>query len=147
MEKNPIVDGRIVSDKTFALRLKNFLESTQVMDLPSEEEKSYLLNVAKELLHHQVVTLTDKSEKHYLMQNGVIRPKRTVEDLKKALAKIPRNRMLQVTNKKTGNNYAVLGLITNATNAVDGQLMVAYIDGKGSRYCREISEFVNKFEW
>jgi len=147
MDKNIIIDGRIVSDETFALRLKNFIEATQVMDAASEEEKEYLLYVAKQLLHHQVVTLTDKAEKQYLMQNGVIRPKRTIEDLKKAISRIPHNRGLQAINKKTGNKYLVLGLLTNSTNAVDGQLMVVYTDGKGPRYCREISEFVNKFEW
>lgn len=147
MDKNIIINNRIVSDTTFALRLKNFIEATQVMDAASEEEKEYLLHVAKSLLHQQVVTLTDESEKKYLMQNGVIRPKRTIDELKKALSKIPSNRMLQVTHKKTGHKYAVLGIITNATNALDGQQMVAYTDCKGGKYCREISEFVAKFEW
>lgn len=44
---NPIIDNRIVSDKTFAVRLYNFLNAVQVNDMAGEEEKEYLLSVAR----------------------------------------------------------------------------------------------------
>lgn len=147
MEKNPFVNNRIVRDTTFALRFKNFIESTTVNDPSSEEEKDYLLSVAKELLHYQVVTLTDPSEKKYLMNNKVIKPKRTVSELKDLLSRIPHNRYLKVTHLKTKNPYLVLRIIKNCTNAVDGQEMVMYSDFSGNEYCREINEFIQKFEW
>lgn len=147
MEKIPFINNRIVRDITFALRFKNFIESTTVNDPSSEEEKDYLLSVAKELLHYQVVTLTDPSEKKYLMDNKVIKPKRTVSELKELLSMVPRNRCLKVTHIKTGNSYMVLRTIKNCTNAADGQEMIIYSDFKGHEYCREINEFVQKFEW
>lgn len=147
MEKSPFVNNRIVRDITFALRFKNFVESTTVNDPSSEEEKDYLLSVAKELLHYQVVTLSDPSEKKYLMNNKVIKPKRTVNELKDLLNRLPGNRYLKVTNLKTKNPYLVQCLIKNCTNAVDGQEMVVYSDLSGNQYCREVNEFIQKFEW
>jgi hypothetical protein len=148
MEKNPIVNNRIVHDKTFALRLRNFIKDVHVSDPASEEEKGYLLAVAKELLHYQVVTLKDPSEKTYLMNNNVIKPKRTAEELKNLLAKIPLSRRLRVTHIKSGKSYIVSRVIKNCTNAVDGQEMVLYIDvDSNHEYLREINEFIQKFEW
>ncbi|NCB40770.1 MAG: hypothetical protein EOM80_18585 [Erysipelotrichia bacterium] len=48
-------------------------------------------------------------------------------------------------NKKTGGIYHVIGFVINATNAQDGQSMVLY-DGNGMMFCREKSEFFEKFE-
>ena len=71
--ENPIKDNRIVDDKTFALRLKNFIENVTVCDQPSEEEKDYLLMVAESLLRFQVGTANDSKELAYLVMNNVIR--------------------------------------------------------------------------
>lgn len=70
--KNPIIGGRIVSDVSFALRLKHFLEQTDVCDQSGEEEKDYLLWVANNLLKYQTATVTDKDEINYLKLNGLI---------------------------------------------------------------------------
>lgn len=63
--KNPIIDNRIVNDKTFAIRLYNFLRQVEVNDLASDEEQNYLLGVATKLLEYQVKTVTSKEEKQY----------------------------------------------------------------------------------
>lgn len=70
--ENPIKDGRIVSDYTFAKRLKMFLEKVDVCDLPSEEEKEYLLHTANELIDWQCLTVSDKIEKEYLKRLNLI---------------------------------------------------------------------------
>lgn len=53
-------------------------------------------------------------------------------------------------NKKTGNVYVVLGQVTNATNAQDGQEMVLYARDEGwarsQKFVRDINEFTEKFE-
>ena len=63
---SPIKDNRIVSDKTFAIRFKNFISDISVNDACSEEEKEYFLNVSNQLLKYQIQTVTDKSEINYL---------------------------------------------------------------------------------
>ena len=63
---NPIRDNRIISDKTFAIRLKSFIEDVKANDPCSEEEKEYLLDVANQLLKYQTQTATDESEINYL---------------------------------------------------------------------------------
>lgn len=67
-ETNPIIGGRIVSDRTFALRLCMFIRQTQVSDLLGEEEKEYLSSVARRLLKHQVET-AQGDEAQYLGNN------------------------------------------------------------------------------
>lgn len=71
--QNPIIKNRIVFDQTFALRLKNFIQSVDACDQPGEEEKEYLLNVANYLLMYQVNTVTDLHEIGYLRNNGLIK--------------------------------------------------------------------------
>ena len=66
MKNNPIKNNRIVSDKTFAIRFKDFIEHTNVCDLPSEEEKEYLLLIANQLIDYQIETAIDKEEINYL---------------------------------------------------------------------------------
>lgn len=63
---SPIKNNRIVSDKTFAIRFKNFIEYVNVNDAWSEEEKEYLLDIANQLLKYQIQTATDESEIDYL---------------------------------------------------------------------------------
>jgi len=64
--ENPIKDNRIVSDKTFAIRLRDFVKNTQVVDACSHDEKNYLLKVSEKLLRYQIETATDKEEIEYL---------------------------------------------------------------------------------
>ena len=64
--KNPIKDNRIVSSKTFAIRLRDFISNVEVNDPCSEEEKEYLLRVAENLLYYQIRTATDEEEINYL---------------------------------------------------------------------------------
>lgn len=66
---NPIIDNRIINDKTFALRLVSFISSTTANDCASTEEKKYLLNMAKNLLKYQVVTAKEQSELSYINLN------------------------------------------------------------------------------
>lgn len=68
---NPIIDNRIVSDKTFAVRLYKFLDSVQVNDMAGEEEKEYLLGVAKRLIAHQKATINTASESDYFRMIGL----------------------------------------------------------------------------
>ena len=67
--ENPIKDNRIVNDKTFALRFKNFIQSVNVCDQPSEEEKEYLLKVAEKLIAYQIQTVRTKEELEYFKKN------------------------------------------------------------------------------
>lgn len=69
---SPIKDNRIVSNKTFALRFRNFIKDVQVNDVASEEEKEYLLNVANQLLKYQIQTVTDESEINYLKRLNLL---------------------------------------------------------------------------
>ena len=63
--KNPILNNRIVNDKTFAKRLVGFLSDIQVADAISYDELEYLKYVAKKLLDYQLATITDENEKEY----------------------------------------------------------------------------------
>lgn len=63
---NPIKNNRIVSNKTFAIRFRNFIKDVQVNDPASDEEKEYLLNVASKLLKYQIDTASTKEEIDYL---------------------------------------------------------------------------------
>lgn len=68
---NPIVNNRIVSDYTFALRLLSFIENVEVNDLPGEEEKEYLISIANNLIRWQKMTAYTKTEIEYLKRNKV----------------------------------------------------------------------------
>lgn len=69
---NPIKNNRIVSSKTFAIRLKSFVENVKVNDPCSEEEKEYLLNVSNQLLKYQIQTATDEEEINYLKRLNLL---------------------------------------------------------------------------
>jgi hypothetical protein len=66
---NPIIDNRIVSDYTFALRFRNFIRKVQVCDQCGEEEQEYLLMVANNLLKYQVETVTPNSDEAKYIDN------------------------------------------------------------------------------
>ena len=63
---NPIKNNRIVNDKTFAIRLREFIKNTQINDAASDEEKRYLLDIAQSLLDYQIETATDEYDLKYL---------------------------------------------------------------------------------
>ena len=67
-----IKDNRIVSDRTFANRLKNFLNEIRVSDPMSEEELDYLRRVADRLLMYQIDTVTEQREKDYLIRCNLL---------------------------------------------------------------------------
>ncbi len=67
-----IKDNRIVSDRTFANRLKNFLNDIRVSDPMSEEELYYLRRVADQMIMYQIDTVTDQREKDYLIRCNLI---------------------------------------------------------------------------
>ena len=69
--KNPIIDSRIVSDKTFAIRLYKLVNSVQVNDMAGEEEKEYILGVAKRLIAHQKATINTSAESDYFRMVGL----------------------------------------------------------------------------
>lgn len=69
---NPIVDNRIVNDKTFAIRLLNFIRDVDVNDPASDEEKCYLLDIAQSLLNYQIKTAEDELEISYLKFNNLL---------------------------------------------------------------------------
>lgn len=63
--ENPIIDNRIVNDKTFAVRFKSFLNGIRVNDMASEEELDYLRYVADKLVTYQLATVETDEEKAY----------------------------------------------------------------------------------
>ncbi len=67
---SPIKDNRIVSDYTFAVRFKQFLDwipKEWWMSQPHYyEEFEYMQNVADRLLKYQVETVTNENEIKYL---------------------------------------------------------------------------------
>lgn len=68
---NPVRDGRIVSDMTFAVRLYKFLEQVEVCDCPGDEEKEYLMGVTRRLINRQMATANTAVETEYLKQLGL----------------------------------------------------------------------------
>lgn len=66
---NPIRNGRIVSDITFAVRFKQFLKWIPKDWWMSQchyfEEYEYMMMVAEDLLEHQINTVTDENEIKY----------------------------------------------------------------------------------
>lgn len=67
---NPIINNRIVCDKTFAIRLYRFISAVQVSDMAGEEEQDYLLAVAEQLVEWQIFTATTDTEIKYLQMNS-----------------------------------------------------------------------------
>ena len=63
--ENPIIDNRIINDKTLAVRFRSFLDGVQVNDMMSEEELDYLKYVADKLVKYQLATVETDEEKAY----------------------------------------------------------------------------------
>ena len=72
-KENPIKNNRLVGDKTFAVRLKSFVEEVRCSDPMSEEEAVYLAGVANRLLKWQTKTVRkDTEEYRYLERLGLM---------------------------------------------------------------------------
>jgi len=64
--ENPIIDNRIVKDKTFALRLLGFALDTNCADACGEDEKESMISYSTSLLKYQIETATEIHEITYL---------------------------------------------------------------------------------
>lgn len=69
---NPIKNNRIISDKTFAIRFKEFIKNVTVNDACSFDEKEYFLNIANQLLKYQIQTVTNEEEIDYLKRLNLL---------------------------------------------------------------------------
>lgn len=70
---NPIKSNRIVSDKTFAVRLRNLAAAIRPCDATSEEELDYFKTVAERLLKWQTKTVRKESDEYkYLERLGLM---------------------------------------------------------------------------
>ena len=70
---NPIKGNRIVCDRTFAVRLRNFANSIIACDPACEEEQQYFASVADRLLKWQTKTVRKDSEEYrYLERIGLM---------------------------------------------------------------------------
>lgn len=73
---NPIKNNRIVSDETFAIRFKQFLEWIPEKWWKSQphycEEYEYMMDVANHLLKYQIKTATNEEEINYLKRLNLL---------------------------------------------------------------------------
>ena len=71
--ENPIKGNRLVSDRTFAVRLRNFANNIVACDPACEEEQQYFASVADRLLKWQTKTVRKDSEEYrYLERIGLM---------------------------------------------------------------------------
>lgn len=63
--KNPIKDSRIVSDRTFARRLRSFLKDVEPNCAMGAEELDYLKIIAEELLAYQLHTCPEEEKPYH----------------------------------------------------------------------------------
>lgn len=73
-KENPIKSNRIVSDKTFAVRLLNLMKSIQPCDPSSEEELEYFRTTAERLLKWQTKTVKKDSNEYKYLENLGLMP-------------------------------------------------------------------------
>jgi hypothetical protein len=73
-KENPIKSNRIVSDKTFAVRLLNLMKSIQPCDASSEEELEYFRTTAERLLKWQTKTVKKDSNEYKYLENLGLMP-------------------------------------------------------------------------
>lgn len=102
-KENPIKSNRIVSDKTFAVRLMNFAGSTQASDPASGEELEYLKMTAERLLKWQTKTVRKDSEEYrYLERLGLMpEPSANMEEHSVGAQKEARPKRCPASRKKT----------------------------------------------
>lgn len=105
---NPIRSNRIVSDITFAVRLKSFIEEVNANDPMSEEEKIYLHGAADRLLSWQTKTVRkDSKEYKYLKRLGLMpQPSTNAEEYTEDTPKDekPKRRESSKKKNKTAEN-------------------------------------------
>lgn len=70
--ENPIKDNRIVSDRTFARRLRTHLKSVTANCAMGDEEVDYLKRVADSLLEYQMETCPDDERRYHENCDGKI---------------------------------------------------------------------------
>lgn len=103
---NPIKSNRIVSDKTFAVRLRNFAEGTQAIGPASQEELDYFKMTAERLLKWQTKTVHKDSEEYrYLERLGLMpHPSENTEEHTEETSKEkkPKKRPASGKKPKTG---------------------------------------------
>lgn len=99
---NPIKSNRIVSDKTFAVRFRSFVEEVKANDPMSEEEKEYLHHVAERLLKWQTKTVHKDSEEYrYLERLGLMpHPSDNTEEYTEETPKEKRPKKRPASGKK-----------------------------------------------
>jgi hypothetical protein len=102
-KENPIKSNRIVSDKTFAVRLMNFAGSTQASDPASGEELEYIKMTAERLLKWQTKTVHKNSEEYrYLERLGLMpEPSANMEEHSVEAQKETRPKRRPASRKKT----------------------------------------------
>ena len=102
-KENPIKSNRIVSDKTFAVRLMNFAGSKQACDSASWEELEYLKMTAELLLKWQTKTVRKDSEEYkYLERLGLMpEPSANMEEHSADAQKETRPKRRPASRKKT----------------------------------------------
>lgn len=105
---NPIKSNRIVSDQTFAVRLKGFAEGCRCSDQASEEEAVYLASVAERLLKWQTRTVRKDSEEYrYLERLGLMPvPSPNTDDRTEEKQKAECSGKRSVTGKRTKKKSA-----------------------------------------
>ena len=100
---NPIKSNRIVSDRTFAVRLMNFAASTKASDPAGEEELEYIKMTAERLLKWQAKTVHKDSEEYrYLERLGLMpEPSANMEEHSVEAQKEARPKRCPASRKKT----------------------------------------------
>lgn len=100
---NPIKSNRLVSDKTFAVRFRSFVEEVRVKDPISEEEKEYLHHVAERLLKWQTKTVRKDTEEYkYLERLGLMpEPSQNTEEHTKGVKRDGEKRRRTTPKRKT----------------------------------------------
>lgn len=73
MKPEVIIEKRLISDMTFAIRLKSFVKDINVGDSKEgDKDKSYLVQMADQLIALQIKTATDQHEIDYLKRLNLI---------------------------------------------------------------------------
>jgi hypothetical protein len=73
MKPDVIIEKRLISDMTFAVRLKSFVKDINVSDsVEGDKDKNYLIQMADQLIALQVKTATDQHEIDYLKRLKLI---------------------------------------------------------------------------
>lgn len=102
-KENPIKSNRIVSDKTFAVRLMNFAASAKASGPAGEEELEYIKMTAERLLKWQTKTVHNDSEEYrYLERLGLMpEPSANMEEHSVGAQKEARPKRCPASRKKT----------------------------------------------